>query len=155
MKDQETHDLEFVRDYNVALARLWFAVTDPGQVVQWMGPEGVRLVDCAMDLTRVGPWHCVMEGKESGDRWRVSGVVTSVRPPKDGRGSVAFTWAWDGDDDDDALRGESHVTFTVEETGDGARLTLTHRGHLTRDGAQAHTAGWLSTLRCLDVFLDN
>jgi uncharacterized protein YndB with AHSA1/START domain len=148
----ETADIEFVRDYPVALTRLWRAVTEPVQLIQWFGPEGVYLEDCAMDLARTGPWFCVMIGKESGNSMKVSGHVTHVRPPEDGRGSVGFTWAWH---DPDGARGpESHVTFTVEETATGTRLTLHHRELPGLDAAQEHTRGWTSTLRKLDTFLD-
>ncbi|MGR3373555.1 SRPBCC family protein [Pseudooceanicola nanhaiensis] len=152
MKVAETADVEFVRDYPVALARLWRAVTEPVQLIQWFGPEGVYLAECEMDFRRTGPWHCVMIGKESGDRFHVSGQITSVRPPEGRAGSVGFTWAWH---DPDGTRGaESHVTFTVEETATGARLTLTHRALDSVETAQSHTRGWLSTLRKLDVLLD-
>ena len=93
-----------------------------------------------------------MVGKESGRTFRNSGQITSVHPPMDGAGSVSFTWGWH---DDAGARGpESHVTFRVEETSDGARLTLSHRALPGVEAAQDHTRGWLSTLRKLDVFLD-
>lgn len=145
-------DISFVRDYPVTLERLWRAVTEPVQLIQWFGPEGVYLEDCAMDLRRPGPWFCLMAGKESGRRMRVSGTVTHVRPPEAGRGSVGFTWAWD---DETGARGpESHVTFTVEDTGTGARLTLLHVRLPDVPAAQEHTRGWTSTLRKLDTLLD-
>ena len=43
MKD--THEAEFTRDYKVSVARLWSAVTDPDEVIQWFGPEGVDLIE--------------------------------------------------------------------------------------------------------------
>ena len=155
MKDHDQDDtlLEFIRDYPVALTRLWAAVTDPAEIVKWFGPEGVYLDSCEMDLTRTGPWVCVMVGRESGDRFKVSGQVTSVNAPDDGaRGSVGFTWAWH--DADDRRGVESFVTFTVEATRTGARLTLTHRDLANIDAAQSHTQGWLSTLRKLDSMLN-
>lgn len=147
-----TTDLEFVRDYPVALTRLWRAVTEPVQLIQWFGPEGVYIETCELSLTRTGPWHCVMVGKQSGGVFHVSGHVTSVHPPEDGRGSVAFTWAWH--DGDGTRRPESHVTFTVEQTATGARLTLSHVALGDLDAARDHTQGWLSTLRKLDTLLD-
>jgi uncharacterized protein YndB with AHSA1/START domain len=148
----ETADITFVRDYPVALSRLWRAVTEPVQIIQWFGPEGVYLEDCNMDFRRTGPWFCVMAGKESGARMRVSGHVTHVAPPEEGRGSIGFTWAWH---DEAGARGpESHVSFTVEETGRGARLTLDHRALPDLDAAQGHSRGWTSTLGKLDRLLD-
>ncbi|OWU86120.1 hypothetical protein ATO6_04485 [Oceanicola sp. 22II-s10i] len=152
MKDTETTDVAFVRDYSVALDRLWRAVTEPVQLIQWFGPEGLFIQDCDLDFRRTGPWSCSMVGKESGNRFHVSGQITSVSPPAEGRGSVGLTWAWH---DDTGRRGpESHVSFTVERTATGARLTLTHRALESVDSAQDHTRGWLSTLRKLDFFLD-
>lgn len=147
MKD--THDAEFIRDYAVSVERLWDAVTRPDSLVQWFGPEGVRIDSCQMDFTQKGPWVCVMIGKESGDVFKVSGQVTSVRPPAHGAaGSVGFTWAWH--DDTDVRGGESHVTFTVSATDTGARLTLSHRDLADLEAAQSHSRGWLSTLGKLD-----
>ncbi|MBF9042085.1 SRPBCC domain-containing protein [Rhodobacterales bacterium HKCCE4037] len=148
----ETADIEFIRDYPVALTRLWRAVTEPVQLIQWFGPEGVYLDDCDLSLKTEGPWFCEMVGKESGNRMRVSGHVTHVRPPEDGKGSVGFTWAWH---EPDGTRGaESHVTFTVEETASGARLTLSHVQLSDTEAAQSHSRGWTSTLRKLDTLLD-
>ncbi|WP_375687555.1 SRPBCC domain-containing protein [Pseudooceanicola sp. LIPI14-2-Ac024] len=152
MKDTETADIEFVRDYTVALDRLWRAVTEPVQLIQWFGPEGVYLETCEMDFRHTGPWTCTMTGKESGDCFKVSGQITHVRPPEGGRGSVGFTWAWH-DPATDARGPESHVIFTVEETATGARLTLTHRELHDVEAGQAHSRGWISTLRKLDFLL--
>lgn len=152
MKDAELATIEFVRDYPVALTRLWRAVTEPVQLIQWFGPEGVYLEVCEMDFRTTGPWTCTMVGKESGRTYKVSGQITRVSPPDTGKGIVGFTWAWH--DDTDRRGPESHVTFTVEETATGARLTLSHRDLQSVDSAQDHTRGWLSSLRKLDVFLD-
>lgn len=150
MKD--THDADFIRDYPVTVDRLWKAVTDPAELVRWFGPEGVYLRHCDMDFTREGPWVVEMIGRESGNLFKNSGQVTHVRPPHDGHGSVGFTWAWHDDRD---VRGvESHVTFTVEKTTTGARLTLSHRQLPSVEAVQSHTKGWLSTLRQLDRYIE-
>lgn len=150
MKD--THDAEFVRDYSVSVERLWRAVTDPDDLMRWFGPEGVTLDRCDLNLGRLGPWSCVMIGLESGNRFKVTGVVTHVRPPADGAaGSVGFTWAWH--DDADRRGAESHVTFAVTATATGARLTLSHRALPDLEAAQSHSRGWLSTLTKLDALM--
>lgn len=151
MSATTTQDIEFIRDYAVTVARLWRAVTDPGQIAQWFGTEGVTLATCEADFTRTGPWQCVMIGKDSGDRFHVSGQVTHVRPPEGGDGSVGFTWAWHGPD---GQRGaESHVIFEVSPTAEGARLRLIHRELPGIEAAQNHSRGWLSTLTKLDTLL--
>ena len=145
-------DAEFVRDYPVAVERLWRAVTRPEELMQWFGPEGVRLEICDMDFTRTGPWVCVMIGLESGGRFKNSGEVTHVRPPAGGgAGSVGFTWGWH--DDADARGPESHVMFTVTPTEAGARLTLSHRDLPDQAAADSHGKGWRSTLDKLAAYL--
>lgn len=151
MKDTDQFDLDLTRDYSVSLDRLWQVITAPDQLIQWFGPEGVDLADCRLDFTRTGPWYCVMVGKESGNRFHVSGEVTSVRPPDGGAGSVGLTWGWH---DPDGRRGhESHVMFTVSAIEGGARLLLSHRSLESITSSQDHNRGWLSTLRSLDAYL--
>lgn len=152
MTTATTTELEFIRDYDVALDRLWQAVTSPEEIVQWFGPEGVDIDDCDMNLTRTGPWHCVMIGRESGNRFKVTGQVTHVRPPEGtAEGSVGFTWAWH--DDADRRGAESHVIFEVGTHRGKSRLRLIHRDLASQDIAQEHSKGWLSTLRKLDARL--
>ena len=150
--DGTTRELEFIRDYNVTVDRLWQAITVPDQILQWFGPEGVRIETCRMDLRRTGPWMCDMVGKESGDHFKVSGQITHVRPPEGGEGSVGMTWAWHGEDD---KRGsESHVMFEVSPNGKGARFRLIHRDLDSTEAAQGHSRGWISTLAKLDTFIN-
>ena len=147
----DTQELEFTRDYKVSVARLWQAVTDPEEVIQWFGPEGVRVENCDMDFRRRGPWDCVMIGRESGNRFWVSGEITHVRPPEGGEGSVGFTWAWH--DADDKRGPESHVIFEVSPHGDGARFRLIHRALPSLEASQEHSKGWLSVLGRLDAYI--
>ena len=154
MLDDEGHVLELVREYSVDLARLWSAVTEPVQIIQWFGPEGMFLQSCEMDFRKTGPWVCTMRGKETMMTAKVSGQVTSVSPPGEGAdkatGVVGFTWAWH--DDDDARGNESFVEFRVSETDTGARLTLRHTRLADTDAAQGHSRGWMSTLAKMDRF---
>ena len=150
MKD--THDADFVRDYAVSVDRLWKAVTRSEELIQWFGPEGLRIECCEMDFTRTGPWVCEMRGLESGKLFKVSGVVTRIDLPKHGaKGVVGFTWAWHDETDKRGM--ESHVSFTVEATATGARLTLSHRDLPDLETAQSHSRGWLATLPKLDRYL--
>lgn len=154
MTDILETDLEIVRDYNVTLDRLWAAISDPAELVQWFGPEGVDIVTCDLSFDQTGSWFCHMVGRESGDSFKVSGTVTHARPPADGReGSVGLTWGWH--DENDRRGHESHVIFEVSPHGGKARLRLIHRDLPDVETAQKHTQGWLSSLTCLDTFLAN
>lgn len=131
------------RDFPVSPEILFDFVTTPERLGQWFGPEGTRLDSHDLNLCREGPWFARMVGLESGNVFKVSGVVTRVDPPR----SVGFTWAWH--DDEDQRGAESFVSFIVEPSGDGARFIIDHRDLPDDEAAEAHTVGWTSTLRRL------
>ena len=139
-------DLRLTRDFNVTPERLFNAITRRADLLRWWGPEGMDLPEEHLDFSRTGPWFSVMRNSE-GQRYKVSGQVTHVTPPR----SVGFTWAWH--DDSDTRGAESHVTFTVEETDTGARLVIDHRDLGDDEISASHERGWTSTLNKLTNLL--
>jgi uncharacterized protein YndB with AHSA1/START domain len=139
-------DLQLTRDFPVSPDRLFAAVTQQADLLQWWGPEGMHCPEHALDLSKLGPWHSVMVNAE-GERYKVSGQVTSYDPPR----SVGFTWAWH--DPEDNRGAESHVTFTISGTESGSRLVLDHRELGADEFAANHDKGWSSSLRKLDALL--
>lgn len=135
-------DLKLEREFPVSPEILFAWISDGTKLLQWWGPEGVHVPEHDLDFSRLGPWYSVMENGE-GQRFKVSGHVTHVDPPK----SVGFTWAWH--DDQDQRGPESHVTFSVAATKGGARLALDHRELADVDAAANHEQGWTSSLRKL------
>ncbi len=133
-------ELKINRRLNADIARVFAFVTKGEHLVKWWGPEGVTLPDHALDFTRTGPWHSVMQNSD-GQQFRVSGQVTSVNAPK----SVGFTWAWH---DEKGARGEdTHVTITLEANSDGStEFQLHHRELATKEAAANHRQGWTSSL---------
>lgn len=139
-------DLRLTRDFNVTPERLFNAITRRADLLRWWGPEGMDLPEEHLDFSRTGPWFSVMRNSE-GQRYKVSGQVTHVTPPR----SVGFTWAWH--DDSDTRGAESHVTFTIEETDIGARLVIDHRDLGDDEASASHERGWTSTLNKLTNLL--
>jgi uncharacterized protein YndB with AHSA1/START domain len=136
-------EVKLERLLNAPIDRVFAFVTEPGNLAKWWGPEGMTLPDAHLDFRRKGEWHSVMMNAE-GQRYKVSGQVTHVRPPH----SVGFTWAWH--DDTDKRGEESHVTITLAETADGkTAFTLTH-AQLIGEAALNHEQGWTSSLRKLE-----
>ena len=83
-----------------------------------------------------------------GGRYKVSGHVTHVDPPK----SVGFTWAWH--DEKDKRGVESHVTIKlVPAQGGGTEFELSHVDLPDDESASSHKQGWESTLRKLDTLI--
>ncbi len=139
-------DLKLQREFPVSPENLFAWISDGAKLLQWWGPEGLHVPEHDLDFSRTGPWFSVMVNDE-GQRYKVSGHVTHVDPPK----SVGFTWAWH--DDQDKRGAESHVILSVEPTGGGARLTLDHRDLGDDDIAANHESGWTSSLRKLEAKL--
>jgi uncharacterized protein YndB with AHSA1/START domain len=139
-------DLQLQRRFPVSPEHLFDWVTTPERLLQWWGPEGLHVPEHDLDLSRTGPWFSIMQNGD-GERFHVSGQVTHVDVPK----SVGFTWAWH---DAEGNRGaESHVTFTIVATADGAMLVIDHRELGDDDVANRHRDGWGSTLRKLETLL--
>lgn len=138
--------LRLERDFPVSPEALFAWVSDSDKLLQWWGPEGMHVPEHDLDLSRLGPWFSVMENGE-GQRYKVSGQVTHVNPPK----SLGFTWGWH--DDQDQRGAESHVMFTVEAAGGGARLVIDHRDLGDDEVSAKHEAGWTSSLRKLEAQL--
>lgn len=138
-------DLHLERDFPTTPERLFAALTSQAQLLQWWGPEGMYVPEHDLDLSRLGPWFSVMVN-DTGQRFKVSGHVTSYDPPQ----SVGFTWAWH--DPEDRRGAESHVTFTVVESSAGARLLLDHRDLGDDEISANHELGWSSSLRKLGQY---
>jgi len=137
-------DLKLEREFPTSPENLFAWVSDGAKLLQWWGPEGMHVPEHDLDFSRLGPWFSVMENAE-GQQYKVSGQVTHVDRPR----SVGFTWAWH--DDQDQRGAESHVTLTVEPSGDGARLILDHRELGDDESAANHNQGWTSSLRKLEA----
>lgn len=131
-------DVRIERDFRVSAERLYKVMTEQSEVISWWGHDGMEIPSYALDLSRPGPWHSKMIGSE-GARYKMSGQVTHVNPPR----SVGFTWAWH--DEDDKRGNESHVTFNIESTETGARLTIDHRNLPSDDAAANHERGWITS----------
>lgn len=137
-------DVILERILSAAVDRVFEFVTRHEHLVTWWGPEGMSLPEEALDFTRPGPWYSVMMNSQ-GQRYKVSGQVTSVRKPN----LVAFTWGWH--DENDRRGHESHVTIEISEAGPGkARLRLSHARLPDAEAAKSHEEGWTSTLTKLE-----
>lgn len=140
-------ELTMERRFPVDAETVFDFLTKPENIAKWWGPEGVTCPVLDMDLTQPGPWVSVMTNAEGG-RYKVSGEVLSVDPPRE----VRFTWGWH--DDTDRRGPESRVRFAVEPLDDGgAMFKLTHSDLPDDESAKNHEGGWTSSLRKLERLL--
>ena len=132
-------DIQITREFRATPEHLFEVVTQEAHILNWWGYDGMEFPSYAIDLSRPGPWHFEMVSGQDGTRYKLSGQVTKVEPPR----LLGFTWAWHDDED---LRGaETHVTFTIIDLGDGrVRLTIDHRDLANDEMAANHEKGWTS-----------
>ena len=131
------------RYLDAAPERVFEDITKTERLLKWWGPEGLHVPEHAMDFSQTGAWYSVMQSAE-GNRFKVSGDVLSVDPPR----SVSLTWAWH--DETDQRGHESHVVMEIAASGAGAELTIRHTGLEDEESAASHQGGWNSALNKLE-----
>jgi uncharacterized protein YndB with AHSA1/START domain len=142
----ENLTVELRRTFPVTRERLFAAWTDPEEIRQWFGPEGVRVVNVEMDR-RVGGKYLISAARNSGEICKAVGEFREFTPPS----RLVYTWSllenpeWDGVD--------SVITVEFNAQPGGTELHLSHQrlpGAESRDG---HEQGWTGTLDKLARFL--
>ena len=134
-------ELRIERRYPVTPALLFAFVTEPANLVQWWGPEGVGIVTHDLDLSRLGPWSLTFLNP-GGGTFAMRGNVLSVTPPR----IVEFTMNVPGEETDSTVR------FEIAPDGTGSRFTLIQSGISDQMVAMGQH-GWGSTLRRLEKLM--
>lgn len=114
--------------------RVFQALTSPDEVLRWWGsPETYRTTSWVADLRAGGRWRADGKGAD-GKPFSVGGEILEVDPPR----KLTVTWSSDWD-----AGHSTSVTYRLESTAGGTRLTVRHEGFAGRaDSARGHTRGW-------------
>ena len=145
-KTPQKTSLEITRFINAPPARVYAAWTDPAQLREWFGPEGVRTRSIAADV-RVGGkyrWDLItQEGEDSA----AFGEYRELVPGK----KIVFTWQWD---DDQVWENQtSVVTIELFDRRGGTELRLKHEQLPSEESRDRHSEGWNSLLDHLEQFI--
>jgi uncharacterized protein YndB with AHSA1/START domain len=153
--DVEKGTINVTADIAVPPERLFRALTDPADIVQWWGAEGVyRTERFEGDLRPGGKWISYIaspEGAEMSDPrtqepQTVGGEYITVDPPR----VLEFTWSpsWDG-------FAVTTVRYEIEPTATGSRLKVVHSGFAGRpEMASGHGEGWVRVLGWVTAYLE-
>lgn len=120
------------RAFPVPPERVWRAFTDPEQLSGWFWPPRME-PSARIDAVPGGEVRIRSDVADLG----VAGRVTGVDAPR----LLAFTWRWDGEDD------ETQATLRFDADGDGTLLTVQHDGFPDAEAVAHHVDGWND---CLD-----
>ena len=151
--DTEKGTVHVVADIAASPDAVFRALTNPVELAQWWGAEGVyRTERWEVDLRPGGKWICYIATPEGGpmsdprtpEAQTVGGEYITVDPPR----VLEYTWSpsWDG-------FAVSTVRCEIEPTPAGSRLTLLHTGFANADMTKGHGEGWVRVLGWLSDFV--
>ncbi|KQS96412.1 ATPase [Rhizobium sp. Leaf453] len=132
-----------VRRIKASPARVFKAITEPSQMLQWWGPDAGPTLSAEADV-RPGGRFSVVFRLMNGDEHNPTGVYQEVIPDR----KLVFTWEWP-----EMPERESLVTFLLEPIDGGTELTLIHANLPDDEARESHEAGWSGLLDKLPVFL--
>jgi len=128
--------------------RVFQAVTDPGQIVEWWGGQGAggtfRCTEFAADLRVGGRWRSAGVTGE-GRGFEIVGEYLEVDPPR----LLAHTWvsSWTGD-----IR--TTVSWELEPTSRGTLLRIRHSGFAAHPELANSYRGWPRMLGWIQGLLE-
>jgi len=132
-----------VRRIKASPARIWAAITQPDQMIQWWGPDAGPTLDVVADV-RPGGRFSVVFRLLNGDEHNPTGLYQEVIPER----KLSFTWDLPQPGEQPSL-----VTFLLRPIDGGTELTLTHEHLPTEALRDSHDAGWRGLLDNLPLFL--
>jgi uncharacterized protein YndB with AHSA1/START domain len=124
--------------------RIFAALTDPDQRLQWWGRAGrFKAVRVESDLRPGGAW--MMSFDANGKSSAVRGAYRKIAPPR----LLEFTWLPDWDE----TASETIVRFDIEEREGSTTVRVTHSG-LPTASLQRHQ-GWPDLLLALRAYTED
>ena len=145
-KATEKTSLEIKRFIKAPLIRVYEAWSDPAQLKEWWGPEGVRTRSLSADARAGGKYRWDLVNQE-GEEMSVFGEYREVVPGK----KIVFTWQWD--DDEVWENRTSLVTIEFSDRDGGTEVRLRHEQLPSEESRNRHNEGWNSVLDRLEQFL--
>ena len=127
--------------------RVFQALTDPRQLVQWWGQKGMyRSTNWKADLRPGGQWRCEGTSDTDGSSYNVSGEYVEIDPPR----ILSYTWvaSWSG-----TLT--TLVRWELEPASGGTVVRLRHSGfagHVPQ--AEQHYQGWPLVIGWMQAFVE-
>lgn len=146
--------VQLKRVYQATVEQVYQAWTNPDSLNTWFGPQSHTSKVEKFDLREGGRYQIRMipTGEESdctGDSNEDSvcaGQFVKLVPNK----SLIMTFNWiEGGAD----MGETLVSIEIQSTSNGTEMILTHERIPSNELRTAHSAGWESSLDCLEAYI--
>jgi len=144
-QDQDSIQVEF----HIAAPpeRVFQALTDPHQLLQWWGQKGMyRCTNWTTDVRVGGRWRSEGVSDTDGKPFHVGGEYLEVTPPR----LLVYTWiaSWTG-----PLK--TVVRWELTPDSNGTRVRLSHSGFAQAPAAaHTHYQGWLRVTAWMQAFVE-
>ena len=128
-------------------ARIFAALTDPDQLLEWWGIEDqFKLVRALCDVRSGGKWtmRVMGLGDEEARESIVHGVYRTVVPPN----LLEYTWVREETDHPETI-----VRWELQQYGDSTRVRVTHSG-LSTPALRERNSGWIFIVQLLKDYVE-
>jgi len=122
--------------------RLFQAWTEPAQLREWWGPEGVACIGAEVDL-RVGGRYRIGNQLPDGTTLWIGGEFEVIERPR----LLIYTWPLEG------APSSERVTVRFEPRGAATEVIVTHEGIRNEALRRQHQMGWYGCLDGLAEYL--
>ena len=147
----DPYDIELSHTFSAPAARVWAALTDPGQFVRWYGPDGFPVDPVTVEIdARVGGRHRFVMVSEDDPSMRTGfdGSFTEVVP----NNRLASSGTWHGIPGQDGGWASNLAVELSEEAG--ATHLVVREGPHPEGTAELGRASWEMMLPKLAALLD-
>lgn len=145
-----THDRDAIQaEVHIAAPpeRVFQALTDPRQLMQWWGQKGMyHHTSWRADVRPGGEWRSDGVSDVNGSPYHVSGEYVEVDPPR----LLSFTWvsSW-------SAELKTLVRWELQAASGGTLVRLRHSGFAGAAAvAQDHYRGWVHVIGWMQAFVE-
>lgn len=125
--------------------KMW---SDPGHLLQWMGPQEYPATKVDNDFRVGGKWRIGLRSVDgTEDLWQ-SGVYREIEEPR----KLAFTFAWEGMKSGTPPH-ETFVSIELDDASGKTRMTFKQFLFDTVKNRDGHNYGWNSAFDRFDAYL--
>jgi uncharacterized protein YndB with AHSA1/START domain len=146
MKQGPRLRLDMRRDLSAPPSRVFRALTEPGELARWWGPDGFQIPSIESDLRPGGGYRIAMQPPD-GALFYLAGEFRELDPPR----LVSYTFRWEDPNPEDR---ETLVTLSLREIGGGSTELALDQGDFATERRRAlHEQGWTQSLNHLEQLM--
>ncbi len=146
MNEASEHVLNLERVFDAPRRLVFKAWTSREHWMQWWGPKGFKVLECALDFRIGGAWSVAMQSP-AGGIGRQRGIFRDIADPE----RIVFTYAFV--DDRGQAGHEMIVSLSFEDLGERTRLILHQAIFESVTWQKEHVAGWGEALDRFEAYL--